>query len=128
MRLSAPTHSVLGSDVGDVALSYDFQERSPFIETDAEDVAIDAATEPGQAVSRRLQPRTIFALQDHVPVSHLILTHAHLDHASGPAAVRGPDTQVIAAAGFPAEAERQRLLEASGGATEPEWCQPGRST
>ncbi len=47
-------------------------------------------------------------LQDHAPVSHLILTHAHLDHVGGTAAVRGPDTQVIAAAGFPAEAERQR--------------------
>ena len=47
-------------------------------------------------------------LKDHAPVSHLILTHAHFDHIGGTAAVRGPDTQVIASAGFPAEAERQR--------------------
>jgi len=37
-----------------------------------------------------------------------IFTHAHFDHIGGPAAVRGPDTEVIASAGFPAEAERQR--------------------
>ncbi len=47
-------------------------------------------------------------LKGHGPVSHLILTHAHFDHIGGTAAVRGPDTQVIASAGFPAEAERQR--------------------
>ena len=44
----------------------------------------------------------------HAPVSHLILTHAHFDHIGGAAAVRGPDTQVIAAAGFPSELEQQR--------------------
>jgi glyoxylase-like metal-dependent hydrolase (beta-lactamase superfamily II) len=49
-------------------------------------------------------------LKDHVPVSHLILTHAHFDHIGGTAAVRGPGTEVIASAGFPAEAERQRHL------------------
>ena len=47
-------------------------------------------------------------LKDEAPVSHLILTHAHFDHIGGTAAVRGPDTQVIAAAGFPAELEQQR--------------------
>src|SRR5690348_5485979 len=47
-------------------------------------------------------------LKDHAPVSHLILTHAHFDHIGGTMAIRGPDTQVIASAGFPAEAERQR--------------------
>jgi glyoxylase-like metal-dependent hydrolase (beta-lactamase superfamily II) len=49
-------------------------------------------------------------LKDQAPVSHLILTHAHFDHVGGAAAVRGPDTQVIASAGFAAEAERQRHL------------------
>jgi glyoxylase-like metal-dependent hydrolase (beta-lactamase superfamily II) len=47
-------------------------------------------------------------LTGQAPVSHLILTHAHLDHTGGSDAVRGPGTQVIASAGFPAEAERQR--------------------
>ena len=47
-------------------------------------------------------------LKDRTPVSHLILTHAHFDHIGGTAALRGPDTKVIASAGFPAEAERQR--------------------
>jgi glyoxylase-like metal-dependent hydrolase (beta-lactamase superfamily II) len=47
-------------------------------------------------------------LKDRAPVSHLILTHAHFDHIGGSAALRGPDTEVITAAGFAAEAERQR--------------------
>jgi glyoxylase-like metal-dependent hydrolase (beta-lactamase superfamily II) len=47
-------------------------------------------------------------LTDHAPVSHLIFTHAHFDHIGGTAALRGPDTEVIASAGFPAEVERQR--------------------
>jgi len=50
-------------------------------------------------------------LTDHAPVSHLILTHAHLDHTGGTAAVRGPGTEVIASAGFPAEADRPAPLE-----------------
>jgi hypothetical protein len=35
-------------------------------------------------------------------------THAHFDHVGGSEAMRGPDTQVIASAGFPAEADRLR--------------------
>ena len=102
MRLSAPSAFSPASDVH-VAQSYDFGDFA-FIETSAGVVAIDAGTSP----DRVLAALADLGLQDHVPVSHLILTHAHLDHAGGTAAVRGPDTQVIAAAGFPAEAERQR--------------------
>jgi len=75
-----------------------------FIQTSAGLVAIDAATSPDRV-------RTAMAdlgLTGQAPVSHLILTHAHLDHTGGSDAVRGPGTQVIASAGFPAEAERQR--------------------
>jgi glyoxylase-like metal-dependent hydrolase (beta-lactamase superfamily II) len=43
-------------------------------------------------------------------MSRLILTHAHFDHIGGREAVLGPGTEVIASAGFPAEAERQRHL------------------
>ena len=102
MRLSTPSALSPAPDVH-VAQSYDFADFA-FIETTAGVVAIDAGTSP----DRVLAALADLGLQDHAPVSHLILTHAHLDHVGGTAAVRGPDTQVIAAAGFPAEAERQR--------------------
>jgi glyoxylase-like metal-dependent hydrolase (beta-lactamase superfamily II) len=86
-----------------VAQSYDFGDFA-FIKTSAGVVAIDAGTSP----DRVLAAMADLGLKDHAPVSHLILTHAHFDHIGGTAAVRGPDTQVIAAAGFPAELEQQR--------------------
>src|SRR5258706_453742 len=86
-----------------VAQSYDFGDFA-FIKTSAGVVAIDAGTSP----DRVLAAMADLGLKDHAPVSHLILTHAHFDHTGGTAAVRGPDTQVIASAGFPAEAERLR--------------------
>jgi len=102
MRLSAPRVLSPAPDVH-VALSYDFGDFA-FIQTSAGAVAIDAGTSP----DRVLAAMADLGLEDHAPVSHLILTHAHFDHIGGTAAVRGPDTQVIASAGFPAEAERQR--------------------
>jgi len=102
MRLSAP--GALNPAPGvHVAQSYDFGDFA-FIETSAGVVAIDAGTSP----DRVLAALADLGLKDHVPVSHLIFTHAHFDHIGGTAAVRGPDTEVIASAGFPAEAERQR--------------------
>jgi glyoxylase-like metal-dependent hydrolase (beta-lactamase superfamily II) len=86
-----------------VAQSYDFSDFA-FIGTSAGVVAIDAGTSP----DRVLAAMADLGLKDHAPVSHLILTHAHFDHIGGAAAVRGPDTKVVASAGFPAEAERQR--------------------
>ena len=86
-----------------VAQSYDFGDFA-FIETSAGIVAIDAGTSP----DRVLAAMADLGLKDQAPVSHLILTHAHFDHIGGAAAVRGPHTEVIASAGFPAEAERQR--------------------
>jgi len=102
MRLSAPGALHPAPDV-DVAQSYDFGDFA-FIQTSAGVVAIDAGTSP----DRVLAAMADLGLKDHAPVSHLILTHAHFDHIGGTMAVRGPDTQVIASAGFPAEAERQR--------------------
>jgi glyoxylase-like metal-dependent hydrolase (beta-lactamase superfamily II) len=100
MRLSAPgaLHPAPGVHV---AQSYDFGDFA-FIQTSAGVVGIDAGTSP----DRVLAAMADLGLADRAPVSHLILTHAHLDHVGGTAAVRGPDTQVIAAAGFPAEADR----------------------
>ena len=102
LRLSAPRTLSPAPDVH-VAQSYDFGDFA-FIKTSAGVVAIDAGTSP----DRVLAAMADLGLEDHAPVSHLILTHAHFDHIGGAAAVRGPDTQVIASAGFPAEAERQR--------------------
>jgi glyoxylase-like metal-dependent hydrolase (beta-lactamase superfamily II) len=102
MRLSVPRTFSPAPDVH-VAQSYDFGDFA-FVDTSAGVVAIDAGTSP----DRVLAAMTDLDLKDRSPVSHLILTHAHFDHIGGSAALRGPRTQVIAAAGFPAEAERQR--------------------
>jgi glyoxylase-like metal-dependent hydrolase (beta-lactamase superfamily II) len=102
MRLSVP--GVLSPAPGvHVAQSYDFGDFA-FVKTSAGIVAIDAGTSP----DRVLAAMADLGLTDQAPVSHLILTHAHFDHSGGSAALRGPDTQVITSAGFPAEAERQR--------------------
>ena len=102
MRLSAPGTLSPAPNVH-VAQSYDFGDFA-FIETSAGVVAIDAGTSP----DRVLAAMADLGLKDRAPVSHLILTHAHFDHVGGAAAVRGPDTEVIASAEFPAEAERLR--------------------
>jgi glyoxylase-like metal-dependent hydrolase (beta-lactamase superfamily II) len=102
LRLSAPDALRPAPNVY-VAQSYDFSDFA-FIETTAGVVAIDAGTSP----DRVLAAMADLGLKDQAPVSHLILTHAHFDHISGAAAVRGPDTEVIASAQFPAEAERLR--------------------
>jgi glyoxylase-like metal-dependent hydrolase (beta-lactamase superfamily II) len=104
MRLSAPRALRPAPDVH-VALSYDFGDFA-FIQTTAGVVAIDAGTSPDRVQTAMAD----LGLKDQAPVSHLILTHAHFDHIGGSEAVRGPGTEIIASAGFPAEAERQRHL------------------
>jgi glyoxylase-like metal-dependent hydrolase (beta-lactamase superfamily II) len=102
MRLSAPRALSPAPDVH-VAQSYDFGDFA-FIKTSTGVVAIDAGTSPDRVLSAMAD----LGLKDQAPVSHLILTHAHFDHIGGAAAVRGPDTEVVASAEFPAEAERLR--------------------
>jgi glyoxylase-like metal-dependent hydrolase (beta-lactamase superfamily II) len=102
MRLSVPRALSPAPGV-DVAQSYDVGDFA-FVKTSAGVVAIDAGASP----DRVLAAMADLGLDDDAPVSHLILTHAHLDHIGGAAALLGPETQVIVSAGFPAEAERQR--------------------
>jgi glyoxylase-like metal-dependent hydrolase (beta-lactamase superfamily II) len=102
LRVSAPGVLSPAPEVH-VAQSYDMGDFA-FIKTNVGVVAIDAGTSP----DRVLAAMADLGLEDQAPVSHLILTHAHFDHIGGIAALRGPDTQVIAAAGFPAELEQQR--------------------
>jgi glyoxylase-like metal-dependent hydrolase (beta-lactamase superfamily II) len=86
-------HVAQGHDFGDFA----------FIETGEGIVAIDAGTTQARVRAALAEA----GLADR-PVSHVILTHAHFDHIGGIAAVRGPGTQVITQAAFPAELDRQR--------------------
>jgi glyoxylase-like metal-dependent hydrolase (beta-lactamase superfamily II) len=102
MRLSTPGTLSPAPNVH-VAQSYDFADFA-FIQTSAGLVAIDAGSSPDRVLSAMAD----LGLKDQAPVSHLILTHAHFDHVAGASAVRGPDTEVIASAQFPAEAERLR--------------------
>lgn len=86
-----------------VAQGYDFADFS-FITTSDGVIAIDAGTSE-QRVNNAL---TDLSLPPGTPISHLIMTHAHLDHVGGAAVLRGPGTRVIAQAGFPAEQSRQQ--------------------
>jgi glyoxylase-like metal-dependent hydrolase (beta-lactamase superfamily II) len=86
-----------------VAQGYDFSDLA-FITTSDGVVAIDAGTTPDRvkAALGALDPSADGA------ISHLILTHAHWDHIGGAGALRGPGTQVIAQADFPAGLDRQQ--------------------
>ena len=84
-----------------VAQGYDFADFG-FVSTDSGVVAIDAGS-----AGHRVHAALVDATLDARDVSHVILTHAHFDHAGGIGALAGPGTQVIAQAGFPSELQRQ---------------------
>ena len=84
-----------------VAQGYDFADFA-FLATGDGVVAIDAGTAPHR-VTAALADAGLQASD----VTHVIVTHAHFDHAGGIAALLGPGTKVIAQAGFPAELDRQ---------------------
>jgi glyoxylase-like metal-dependent hydrolase (beta-lactamase superfamily II) len=84
-----------------VAQSYDFGDFA-FVRTDAGVVAIDAGTAP-----HRVEAAVADAGIDAGDITHVILTHAHFDHAGGISALTGPATTIVAQAGFPAELQRQ---------------------
>jgi len=84
-----------------VAHGYDFGDFA-FVSTADGVVAIDAGT-----AQHRVRAALADAGIDTGDVSHVILTHAHFDHAGGIGALIGPTTQVIAQAGFTQELQRQ---------------------
>jgi glyoxylase-like metal-dependent hydrolase (beta-lactamase superfamily II) len=86
-----------------VAQGFDFGDFA-FITTSDGVVAIDAGT----AQARVKAALGELDLPAGHAISHLILTHAHFDHVGGIGALRGPGTQVITQAAFPAELKHQR--------------------
>lgn len=70
-----------------------------FVRTSGGIVAIDAGTDSRSARAALAELRKVTDL----PITHVILTHAHFDHIGGLDALTGPGTQVIAQSGFPEE-------------------------
>ena len=99
-HMSSPSIAEVAPGVR-VAQSYDFGDFA-FVSTGDGTVAIDAGTAPD-----RVRAALADAGLQAADVGHVILTHAHFDHAGGVSALAGPGTRVIAQAGFPAELQRQ---------------------
>jgi glyoxylase-like metal-dependent hydrolase (beta-lactamase superfamily II) len=85
-----------------VAQGYDFSDFA-FVVTADGIVAIDAASTPEHAASALRDLREITEL----PITHVILTHAHFDHVGGLDALTADGATVIAQANFPDELQRQ---------------------
>jgi glyoxylase-like metal-dependent hydrolase (beta-lactamase superfamily II) len=84
-----------------VAQGYDFGDFA-FVRTDDGAVAVDAGT-----AAHRVRSALADAGLCAEDVSHVIVTHAHFDHAGGLGALLRPGTSLIAQAGFGDELERQ---------------------
>ncbi len=84
-----------------VAQGYDFADFA-FVSTDDGVIAIDSGT-----AERRVSAALADAGLHASDVSHVILTHAHFDHAGGIGALASAGTQLIAQAGFASELRRQ---------------------
>jgi glyoxylase-like metal-dependent hydrolase (beta-lactamase superfamily II) len=85
-----------------VAQGYDFSDFA-FVVTAEGIVAIDAASTPEHAARALRDLREITPL----PVTHVILTHAHFDHVGGLDALTADGATVIAQANFPDELRQQ---------------------
>ncbi len=85
-----------------VAQGYDFSDLA-FVLTADGIVAIDAASAPEHAAAALRDLRRITSL----PVTHIILTHAHFDHIGGLDALTADGATVIAQAHFPGELRNQ---------------------
>ncbi|HEX2500755.1 MAG TPA: MBL fold metallo-hydrolase [Methylomirabilota bacterium] len=89
-----------------VAQGHDFADLA-FVLTDAGIVAVDAGTTEASARGALGTVRRLTSL----PVTHVILTHAHWDHVGGLAALTAPGTRVIAQARF---AEELQIVNETG--------------
>jgi glyoxylase-like metal-dependent hydrolase (beta-lactamase superfamily II) len=85
-----------------VAQGYDFSDFA-FVVTAEGIVAIDAASTPEHAAAALRDLREITEL----PITHVILTHAHFDHIGGLHALTADGATVIAQANFPGELQNQ---------------------
>lgn len=84
-----------------VAQCYDFAGFA-FVSTDDGVVALDAAT-----AEHRVRAAPADANLHADDIRHVIVTHAHFDHAGGIGGRAGEGTQLIAQARFPSELQRQ---------------------
>jgi glyoxylase-like metal-dependent hydrolase (beta-lactamase superfamily II) len=98
-----------------VAQGYDFSDLAFVITADGI-VAIDAASSPEHAAAALRDIREITEL----PITHVILTHAHFDHIGGLDALTADGATVIAQANFPSE-----LLSQNAGAAPFRYLLPG---
>jgi len=85
-----------------VAQGYDFSDLA-FVLTADGIVAIDAASTPEHAAAALRDLREITRL----PITHVILTHAHFDHIGGLDALTTDGATMIAQANFPGELRNQ---------------------
>jgi len=89
-----------------VAQGYDFADFA-FVLTSEGIVAIDAGSSPNHVQAALAELRKISSL----PITHVIVTHAHFDHIGGLAALAEPGVQVIASAKF---ADELRIMNGTG--------------
>jgi glyoxylase-like metal-dependent hydrolase (beta-lactamase superfamily II) len=97
-----------------VAQGYDFADVA-FVVTETAVVAIDSASTPEHAADALAELRKVTDL----PITHVILTHAHIDHIGGLQALLGDGATVIAQANFPHELARHNANPLSLGFTTP---------
>src|SRR5262245_22187274 len=89
-----------------VAQGYDFADIA-FVLTGDGVVAIDAGTTESSAQAALAAFRRVSDL----PITHVLVTHAHWDHIGGLPALRGPSTRVVAQARF---ADELRVVNDTG--------------